>query len=164
MFKNINKIDEFANHFNNVNLKYVEMIKGFDPNKIFEGHMLSVHFNNSFIQIILNEKEEGNIQRTHVHEAGDLETLLRSNDFYKQRGKGPIERSAQSLVVTPKNTTSRRNAPMAHLVKKVVNSSSSGGGENNHPPVKFESSHKLLVRKKRKNLVEEEEDNVTGMN
>jgi hypothetical protein len=31
MFRNINKIDEFANHFNNVNLKYVEKIKGFDP-------------------------------------------------------------------------------------------------------------------------------------
>jgi hypothetical protein len=49
MFRNINKIDEFANHFNNVNLKYVEKIKGFDPNKIFLEHMLSVVFRNSFI-------------------------------------------------------------------------------------------------------------------
>jgi hypothetical protein len=30
MLKNINKIDEFANHFNNVNLMYVENIKAFD--------------------------------------------------------------------------------------------------------------------------------------
>jgi hypothetical protein len=44
VFRNINKIDEFVNHFNNVNLKYVEKIKGFDPKKIFLEHMLSVGF------------------------------------------------------------------------------------------------------------------------
>jgi hypothetical protein len=33
MFRNINKIDELANHFNNVSLKYAEKIKGFDLNK-----------------------------------------------------------------------------------------------------------------------------------
>jgi hypothetical protein len=49
MFININKIDEFENHFKNVNLKYVEKIKGFDLNKIFVGNMISVEFNNSFI-------------------------------------------------------------------------------------------------------------------
>jgi hypothetical protein len=49
MFININKIEEFANHFNNVNLKYAEKIKGFDPKKIFVGHMLSVGFNKSLI-------------------------------------------------------------------------------------------------------------------
>jgi hypothetical protein len=160
MFKNINKINKFANHFNNVNLKCVEKIKGFDPNKIFVGHMLSVGFNNSFIQTILNKEEEGNIQSTHVHDVGDRETLLSSNDFHKQRGKGPSERSSQSLVATPKNTTSRSNAPIAHPIKKFVDSISSGGGEKNPPPGKIESSHKLPVRKKRKNLVQEEEDNV----
>jgi len=51
-FRNINKIEEFANNFNNVSLKYVEKIKGFDPNKICVGHMLYVGFNNSFIQTI----------------------------------------------------------------------------------------------------------------
>jgi hypothetical protein len=55
--RNINKIDEFANHFNNVSLKYAENIKGFDPNKIFVGHMLSVGLNNSFIKIVLSEEE-----------------------------------------------------------------------------------------------------------
>jgi hypothetical protein len=61
MFRNINKIDEFANHFNNVNLKYVEKIKGFDPNKIFVEHMLYMML--------------------------DLETLLNTNDFYSKREK-----------------------------------------------------------------------------
>ena len=35
VFRNMNKIDEFANHFHNFNLKYVENIRGFDPNGIF---------------------------------------------------------------------------------------------------------------------------------
>jgi hypothetical protein len=156
MFRNINKIYKFANHFKNVNLKYVEKIKGFDPNKIFVEHMISVQFNNSFTQTILNEEEEGNNPSTPIHDAGDLETLLSSNDFYKKRGKGPSERSAQCPVVTPKNTTSWNNAPMTHPVKKVVNSSSIRGGEKNPPRGKIESSHKLLVRKKMKNLVQED--------
>jgi hypothetical protein len=160
MFRNLNKIDEIASHFNNVNLKYAEKIKGFDPNKIFLGHMLLVAFTNPFIQTILNEEEEGNNQITHVHDVGDLETLLSNNDFYKQRGKGPSERSVHSPIVTPKNTTSKRNAPTGHPVKKVVNNSSSGGGEKNPSPGKIESSHKISMRKKRKNLVQEEEYNI----
>ena len=123
MFRNINKIDEFVNHFNNVNLKYAEKIKGFDPNKIFIENMLSMGFSNSFIHTILNEEEEGNNQSTHVHNVGGLETLLSTNDFYKKKGKIPSERSAQYPIVTPNNTTSWRNAPMAHPIKKVVNNS-----------------------------------------
>jgi hypothetical protein len=90
-----------------VSLQYVEKIKGFAPNKIFVEHMISVGFSNSFIQNNLNEEEyKGSNQSTHVHEAGDLETILSTNELYKQRGKGPSERSAQYLVVTPKTTTS----------------------------------------------------------
>jgi hypothetical protein len=39
IFRNIKKINEFANHFHNLNLKYDEKIKGFDPNIIFVEHM-----------------------------------------------------------------------------------------------------------------------------
>jgi hypothetical protein len=93
IFRNINKINEFANHFNNVNLKYVEKIKGFDPIQIFVEHMLSVGFNISFIHTILNEEEYNN-QGTHVHNVGDLETILSTNEFYKKKGKGPSEKRA----------------------------------------------------------------------
>jgi hypothetical protein len=55
VLRNINKIDEFANHSNNVSLRYAERIKGFDSNKIFVGHMLLVGFSNSFIQTVLSE-------------------------------------------------------------------------------------------------------------
>jgi hypothetical protein len=49
------KIVEFENHFHNLNLKYVERIKGFDPNEIFLEHMLAVGFSNSFIHNVLGE-------------------------------------------------------------------------------------------------------------
>jgi hypothetical protein len=52
VLRNINKIHKFVNHFNNVSLKYAEKIKGFDPNKIFVGHMLSIGFSNSFIHCL----------------------------------------------------------------------------------------------------------------
>jgi hypothetical protein len=156
IFRNINKIDEFVNHFHNVNLKYVEKIKGFDPNIIFLEHMLVVRFKNSFIYTIMSEEEDNNLGTTS-HNVGDLETILITNEFYKKKGKGPSEKSTQSPVVTPKTTTYQSNSPMAHPTRKVTNNSSSGGGENNPSPGKIERSHKILLRKKRKNVVQEEE-------
>jgi hypothetical protein len=106
--RNINKIDEFAGHFNNVSLRSTQKIKGFDTRKIFVEHMKSLAFSNSFIQIALNEEEEINSQNTPPHDNVDLETLLGKNDHYKQKGKKYGERSAQYLVVTQKNTRSMR--------------------------------------------------------
>jgi hypothetical protein len=54
----MNKIDEFAGHFHNLNLKYVERVKGFDPSGIFVEHLLVVGFNNYFINDILNEDKD----------------------------------------------------------------------------------------------------------
>jgi hypothetical protein len=156
IFRNINKIDEFVNHFHNVNLKYVERIKGFDPNKILVEHMFSVGFNNSFIHTILSEEEDNNFGAP-AHNVGDLETILSTNEFYKKKGKGPSKNSAQSPIVNPKTTTSQSNAPTTHPTRKFTNNSSRGRGEKNPPPGKIESSHKLTLRKKRKNVVQEEE-------
>jgi hypothetical protein len=86
IFINTNKIDELSIHFNNVSLKCVEKIKGFDPNKIFVEHVFSVGFSNSFIQTTLNEEEEeGNNQSTPIHEDGDLETILSTNEVQEPR-------------------------------------------------------------------------------
>jgi hypothetical protein len=35
VFRSMKKIDEFANHFQKLNIKYDENIRGSDPNKIF---------------------------------------------------------------------------------------------------------------------------------
>ena len=35
MLKNVNKIDEFAAHSSNLNLRYVEILRGFDPDIFF---------------------------------------------------------------------------------------------------------------------------------
>jgi hypothetical protein len=46
VFRSVNKINEFANHFHNLNLMYAEKIRGFDPNIIFMEHMLTMGFSN----------------------------------------------------------------------------------------------------------------------
>jgi hypothetical protein len=53
VLRSMNIIDEFSNHFHNFNLKYAENIRGFDPNKIFVEHMLTMSFSNSFIHTVL---------------------------------------------------------------------------------------------------------------
>ena len=71
IFMNMNKIDEFAGHFHNLNLKYAEKVKEFDPSGIFVGHLLAVGFNNSFINTILNEDGD-NASSTPAHDTDDL--------------------------------------------------------------------------------------------
>jgi hypothetical protein len=151
VFVNMIKIDEFTNHFHNLNLKYVENIRGFDPNGIFVEHMLTMGFSSSFIHTVLGEEEDNNLGNpTNI--AGDLETVLSTNELYKHRGKGPSE------TITPKISTPQSNALAAHPYKKVTNSISGGGGDKNPPSGKIEISHKLPLRRKRKNIVQEEEE------
>jgi hypothetical protein len=91
------------------------------------------------------------------HDIDDLETILNTNESYKQRGKFLDEKSAQSSIFTPKSTTSRSSAPTTHQIKKVNHSSSGEGGDKNPPSGKIEISHKLPLRKKIKNILQEEE-------
>jgi hypothetical protein len=71
----------------------------------------------------------------------------------RQQGKGPGDKSVQSVNNTPKSTTSRSIAPTAHHNNKETHSSSNGGGYNYPPHSKIDSSHKILVDKKRKKNV-----------
>jgi hypothetical protein len=57
MVRNMNKIDGFADHFHNFNLKCVEKVKGFDPDGIFVENLLAVSLNNSFTDTIMNGDE-----------------------------------------------------------------------------------------------------------
>jgi hypothetical protein len=156
IFKNMNKIDEFVGHFHSLNLKYDERVKGFDPSGIFVEHLLEIGFKNSFINTILNEDGD-NYSGTHVRDTNDLETILNTNESYKQKGKGHGEKSAQSPTATPKSTTSQSSAPTTHQIKKVTHTSFGGGGDKNPPSGKIESSHKICLRKKKKIIVQEEE-------
>jgi hypothetical protein len=42
LLRGIAKIDEYASHFDQYDLKFAEEIKGFDPNHLFYNHMISV--------------------------------------------------------------------------------------------------------------------------
>jgi hypothetical protein len=119
VFKNINKIDEFAGHFNNLNLRYAERLRGFDPNGIFLEHLLAVGFSSSFIHTHLNEDRDDD-DNTPISDDGDVETLQSTTELYKQQGKGSSEKSVQSSTSTPKSRTSRSIAPTTHPSKKAT--------------------------------------------
>jgi hypothetical protein len=78
VLRSMNKIVEFENHFHNLNLKYAQNIRGFEPNEIFVEHILIVGFSNSFIHTVPREEEDNNLGNT-THNAGDLETILSTN-------------------------------------------------------------------------------------
>ena len=46
--KNAENIDEYASQFDQFDLKVVEEIKGFEPNKLFMKHMIYVGYNVSY--------------------------------------------------------------------------------------------------------------------
>jgi hypothetical protein len=95
----MNKIDDFSTHFNHLNLKYENKIKGFDPSNISMDHMQSMGFSSAFTQTILSKEEEGNNQDTPLQDVDDIETLISTTDRYRKRGKGPNEKGTQSLEV-----------------------------------------------------------------
>jgi hypothetical protein len=84
IFKNMNNIDEFVCHFHRLKLKYFEKVKGFDPSGIFVEHLLVVGFNSYFINTILNDDGENSLG-TPTDDTNDLETILNTNESYKQR-------------------------------------------------------------------------------
>jgi hypothetical protein len=81
---NMNMINCFVDHFHILNLKYVDKVKGFDPNGIFVEHLLAVSFNSSFINTILNEDED-NTSGILSRDTNILETILNTNESYKQK-------------------------------------------------------------------------------
>jgi hypothetical protein len=81
--RNVNRIDEFAGHFKNLNLTYDERLKGFDPNGIFREHLLAVGFNNSFIHRRLTEDRD-NDDNTPGSGDCEVETLQRETELYRQ--------------------------------------------------------------------------------
>jgi hypothetical protein len=117
MCRNVNKIDEFVGHFKKLNLTYAERLKGFDPNGIFQEHLLAFGFNNSFIHRHLNEDRDSD---NNNPSSGDCnaETLQNETELYRQWGKVSGEKSVQSPSNTPKSTTSWSISSMAHPVRK----------------------------------------------
>jgi hypothetical protein len=155
--RNVNKIDEFAGHFKNLNLTYAERLKGFDPNGIFREHLLSVGFSSSFIHRRLTEDRDSD-DNTPASDDCDVETLQSATELYRQQGKVSGEKSVQSPTNTPKSTTSRSIASTTHPSKKATQKYSNGGGDKNPPRAKIDSSHKLPLTKKRKNIVGQAEE------
>jgi hypothetical protein len=90
--RNVNKIDEFAGHFKNLNLKYAKRLKGFEPNGIFREHLLSVGFSSSFIHRRLTEDKDSD-DNTPASDDCELETLQSATELYRQQGKGSGEKS-----------------------------------------------------------------------
>jgi hypothetical protein len=59
LLRGISKIDEFAIQLDQYNLKFVDEIKGFDPNHLFTVHMTYVGCNTSLANTLLFKEEEG---------------------------------------------------------------------------------------------------------
>jgi hypothetical protein len=157
VLKNVNKIDEFAVHSSNFNLRYVESIRGFDPDNIFRQHLQTLGLDDCFFKKHLSENRDtgGNAPAS---DADDLDTLQSNTKLYRKQGKGPGDKSVQSTNNTPKSTTSQSIAPMTHHNNKETQISSNGGGDNDPPHSKIDSSHKLPVDKKRKKNVGQAEE------
>jgi hypothetical protein len=119
VLRNITKIDEFSTHFDHLNLKYAEKIKGFDPSHIFVDHMQSVGFSNAFTQTIIFGEEEGNTQDTLVQPIDDIEIVISTTDQHKKKGKGPNEKGAQSPVVSQKNILPKYNVQTTAQQKNI---------------------------------------------
>jgi hypothetical protein len=149
MLKNVNKIDDFATHSSISNLIYAEDIKGFDPYDIFRQHLQTFGLDDCFVNKHLPKNRDSG-DNGPASNADEVQTVQSCTKLYTQQGKGPSDKSVQSLNTTPKSTTSRSIAPTTHHSNKETQSSSNRGGDNDPPHSKIDSSHKLPVEKNRK--------------
>jgi hypothetical protein len=133
-----------------LNLTYVERLKGFDPNGIFQVHLLGVGFNTSFIHTHLTQ-DRNNVDNNPTSIDCNTEILQSATELYRQHGKVSSEKSTQSPVGTPKSMTSWNIASTVHPSKKASQKSLNGGGDKNPPHINIDSSNKIRVAKKRKN-------------
>jgi hypothetical protein len=152
VLKNVNKIDDFATHSTISNLRYAEIIRGFDPYNIFRQHLQTLGLDDSLKKKHLS-KNRDSVDNGPASNVDDVDTVQSCTKLYMQQGKGPGDKSVQSTNTTPKSTTSRSIAPTTHHSNKETQSSSNGGGDNDPPHSKIDSSHKLPVEKKRKKNV-----------
>ena len=113
MLKNVNKIDDFLAHSSISNLRYVEIIRGFDPCNIFWQHLQTLGLDNCFLNKHLpkNKDSGGN---DAASDADDVDIVQSCTKLYMQQGKGPNDKSLQSTNNTPKSTTSQSIAPTVH--------------------------------------------------
>ena len=119
VYRNINKIDEFMGHFKKLNLTYVERLKGFNPNGIFQEHLLAFGFSSSFIHRRLT-KDRDSDDNDPASDDCNVETLQSTTELYRQNEKVSSEKSTQSPASTPKSTTSRSIASTVHPSKKAT--------------------------------------------
>jgi hypothetical protein len=88
VLRNVNKINEFAAHFNNLNLIYAESLRWFNPNNFFLEHLLTIVLDNSFFKKHLSENRDTG-DNAPASDADDLDTLQSTTELYKQHRKGP---------------------------------------------------------------------------
>jgi hypothetical protein len=150
-------------HSSIFNLRYVEIIRGFDPDNIFRQHLQTLGHVDCFFKKNLPENKDtgGNAPAS---DANDLDTEKICTKFYMQLAKGPGHKSVQSTNNTKKSTTSQSINPTTHHSDKETHSSSNEGGDNEPPHSKIDSSHKLPIEKKRKKMGQVEKMEIQSEN
>ena len=119
MLKNVDKIDDFEAHSSIPNLRYAEIIRGFDPYNIFWQHLQTLGLDDCFFKKQLPENRDIG-DNAPASDVDDLDTVQSYTKLYTQQVKGPDDKSVQSTNNTPKSTTSRSIAPTTHHNKKTT--------------------------------------------
>jgi hypothetical protein len=106
--KHISHLDEFAGQFDQLGLKEVECIEGFDPNDLFTAHMSLVGYSSYFTKIEQFKEGGGdnlNLPETSVNEAlNDMEELSSTNECYRQQGREVTNKNPNSPIVSQRST------------------------------------------------------------
>jgi hypothetical protein len=118
LLRGISKIDEYVACFDHSDLRFVEEIKGFDPNHIFYNHFLSVGLNPALINSVVSGEEENDSHNPNNQEAdrdsGDIETVISTTEHHKERGKPSSEKNVQSPVVSEEVPYQRQILSQGH--------------------------------------------------
>jgi hypothetical protein len=108
-------LDEFAGQFDQLGLKEVECVEGFDPNDLFTTHMSLVGYSSYFTKSEQFKEGGGdnqNLPETSVDEAlNDIEELASTNECYRTKGQRSNKQKPQFSQVFHKEVPRTKTKP-----------------------------------------------------
>jgi hypothetical protein len=81
VLKNVNKIDEFAVHSSISNLRYAEIIRGFDPYNIFRQHLQTLGVYDCFLKKHLPKNRDSG-DNTPASDADNVDIVQSCTKLY----------------------------------------------------------------------------------
>jgi hypothetical protein len=145
--KNISHLDKFVVDFDLFKMISIHEFQGFDPNGSFTEHIFNIGYGSYFIKSLQldegggdNQKPQEKSPKSHLD---DVDTLISTDDQYKQRGRTTTSGNPSSPHIPLKMSSTTQSKAHGNNLEKIKSLAGNFGsiGDKEHPKKAMEKSH-----------------------